>query len=247
MVTRILKAFFRYLEIEKGYSNISFYKLFHTPKFESPIIVLDEEKLKFLIWDLDFDQSLEPHLKSTKDVFVVGCTIGLRYSDLIALNGRNIERSGQSIYIVTTSKKTNTETRIKIPTYIHNIISTYQSRNSLLPVVSLNTFNYNLKQIGELAGWTYEVGKSRVYDGVRKEIKTNKGHNYRFCDLLSSHVMRKTAITTLLVLGMPEPLVRKISGHAPNSKEFYRYVKYSQSFFDQETDKVFDKLTVDLI
>ncbi len=54
--------------------------------------------------------------------------------------------------------------------------------------------------------------------------------------------MRRTAITTLLVLGMPEPLVRKISGHTANSKEFYKYVKYSESFLDEETDKAFDRL-----
>ncbi|MBK6987035.1 MAG: hypothetical protein IPH33_01655 [Bacteroidetes bacterium] len=50
--------------------------------------------------------------------------------------------------------------------------------------------------------------------------------------------MRRTAITTLLNLGMPEHMVRKISGHATGSKEFFRYVQYSQSFLDQETDKV---------
>jgi len=54
--------------------------------------------------------------------------------------------------------------------------------------------------------------------------------------------MRRTAITTLLILGMPEPLVRKISGHAANRKEFYKYVKYSESFLDGETDRVFSKL-----
>jgi integrase len=57
--------------------------------------------------------------------------------------------------------------------------------------------------------------------------------------MISSHTMRKTAITTLLNLGMPETLVRKISGHASNSMEFYRYVKYSDSFMDNETDKIF--------
>jgi len=46
----------------------------------------------------------------------------------------------------------------------------------------------------------------------------------------------------MLILGMPESLVRKVSGHAANSKEFYKYVNYSDSFFDQETDRVFEVL-----
>ena len=110
---------------------------------------------------------------------------------------------------------------------------------NLLPTISLNQFNKNLKDIGLIAGWTYEVGKERCRRGVRKEIKNN-GKTYRFCDLISSHIMRRTAITTLLIHGMPEPLVRKISGHAPGSKEFYKYVQYSESFLDKETDRVFD-------
>lgn len=74
-----------------------------------------------------------------------------------------------------------------------------------------------MKAIGHLAGWTNEIGKERSKRGVRKELK-NKGKTYRFCDLMSSHMMRRTAITTLLVNGMPEPLVRKISGHAPRQQ-----------------------------
>jgi hypothetical protein len=43
----------------------------------------------------------------------------------------------------------------------------------------------------------------------------------------------------MLSLGMPEQVVRKISGHAPGSKEFYRYVSWAQSYQDMETDKMF--------
>ena len=54
--------------------------------------------------------------------------------------------------------------------------------------------------------------------------------------------MRRTAITTMLCLGMPEHVVRKISGHSPMSKEFFRYVSLAQSYHDKETAIVFDKL-----
>ena len=54
--------------------------------------------------------------------------------------------------------------------------------------------------------------------------------------------MRRTAITTLLAMGMTETAVRKISGHAANSKEFYKYVELSQKFMNSETRKAFEKL-----
>jgi intergrase/recombinase len=64
----------------------------------------------------------------------------------------------------------------------------------------------------------------------------------RFCDVVSSHTMRRTAITTMLSLGVHEQLVRKISGHTPNSKEFYRYVSWSQTLQDRSTEEMFAKL-----
>lgn len=42
---------------------------------------------------------------------------------------------------------------------------------------------------------------------------------------------------------MPEQTVRKISGHAANSTEFYKYIAYNQTYLDAETDKVFNKLS----
>ena len=66
--------------------------------------------------------------------------------------------------------------------------------------------------------------------------------HYKLSDHITAHTMRRTAITMMLSMGMPEYMVREISGHAPNSKEFYRYVKHIQSFKDKETDRVFDEM-----
>ena len=70
----------------------------------------------------------------------------------------------------------------------------------------------------------------------------NKRTAYRFCDLVTTHTMRRTAITTMLSLGVPEQVVRKISGHSAMSKEFFRYVAFAQSYQDQETSRMFEKL-----
>jgi hypothetical protein len=40
---------------------------------------------------------------------------------------------------------------------------------------------------------------------------------------------------------MPEQLVRRISGHSSTSKEFFRYVKYSEELLDLELDKAHAK------
>lgn len=238
-----IKAFFKYLQLYRSIETGIYFKQLTVVKDEIPVVVLSPERVRFLIYDTNFYEKLSDSLQKSLDRFILGCTTGLRFSDLGLLRKSNIEKTEKGIYVVTRSKKTKTSTRVKLPEYALQIIDKYKNRQvTLLPKISLNQFNSNLKKIFEIAGWTEEIGKVRSKNGVSKVQKTHSGKQYRFCDLASSHIMRKTAITTMLMLGMPEPLVRKISGHAPNSKEFYKYVKYSQSFVDEHTDLVFDKL-----
>jgi integrase len=242
MLIKTLRTFYAYLNQVKGFVTGGFYKDFHAVKEEIPIIVLSQDYLRKLLSDEPFHERLSAEFQISKDIFVVGCTIGLRFSDIIKLTNKNWQLQGDNHYIVTKSQKTKTETRIKIPNHIVQILNKYKNnQKTLLPKVTLEKFNYNLKKIGELAGWTQIIGKERSKRGQLIEIK-KEGKSYRFCDLISSHMMRRTAITTLLTLGMPEQVVRKISGHKPNSTEFYKYVKFSESFQDDETDKAFSKL-----
>ena len=89
----------------------------------------------------------------------------------------------------------------------------------------------------------FELVKTRERRGKQVVVYKDKEKKIHFqlSDHITTHTMRRTAITNMLTLGMPEHLVRKISGHAPNSKEFFRYVELSQSFIDDETDKIFNR------
>lgn len=116
--------------------------------------------------------------------------------------------------------------------------------STLLPKVHLFNFNKYSRELIEKAGWTYWVDKTRTKRGVSKIIKKlNTKNRFRFCDLITSHTMRRTAITTYLALGMPEQLVRRISGHSQGSKEFFRYVRYSDEILDQEISRIHLKFT----
>lgn len=240
-----LKVFYKWLNQEEGIITGDFYKNFYVWKEEIPVIVLQPEQLNYLIYDDDFDAKLSNKLKRTKDIFVLGCTVALRVSDLLKLKKSNIETIGSVTYLRTLSKKTGTYTKIKLPPYAVDIIRRNKNRtqNIFRPIGASNLNKY-IKQLAEEAGWTYEYPKTRTRRG--KPIVQYKngvsGRNYRFCDLLSTHTMRRTAITTMLNLGVDEGNIRKISGHSPGSKEFYKYVKYSQSRVDDDLDIMYEKL-----
>ena len=242
---KLIRSFCNYLNKEKGIDTQQLQRQFYVVNEEIPIIALNPEQLNQLIYDKELEERLPLRLKVAKDVFVFGCTVGLRVSDLMALTQANLEKVYEDYYLKVQSKKTQTFTKVKLPDYaIEILIKHKRGKPKLLPTLHLYTFNRYFREIGEMAGWTYQVNKKRQKRGIGHELKTFvESKPYRFCDLLTTHTMRRTAITTLLNLGMPEHMVRKISGHAPGSKEFFRYVQYSQNFLDKEVDNVYSQLS----
>jgi integrase len=243
-VFKTIKTFFNYLINEKSLPVGNFHKQFVIPSEKLIPVVLEPYQLKYLITDLDFANSLPASLKRTKDIFVFGCTVGLRYSDLLKLKKQNIQYTLNGTYLVLRTHKTAAHVKIPLPYYISSIIEKYKRRSSvyILPQLANSNMNLQLKKVIERAGWTYHLPKIRNRKGNPLEIKSNTKRSFRFCDHITTHTMRRTAITTLLMMGVPETMVRKISGHAAGSKEFYKYVSIAQDYLNKEVINAFEKL-----
>lgn len=238
---KIIRTFFKYLEEEKNFYLRPYYTNFYVRKENVNIFTLTYERLHFLIHNREFEDSLTPGRRRIKDVFVFGCTVGLRISDIYDLKVINVKKIDTNYYLEKRSLKTKTHTKIKLPEYAVKIFKKYaRKRRSgyLFPKISVINFNKNLKQIGFEAGWTENVIKYREKMGIVKKSASTK----KFYEIMSSHMMRRTAISTMLILGMNENAVRSISGHSNNSAAFYRYVNYVQAYLDKEIDIVHNKL-----
>lgn len=247
LMVKCLRSFFNYLERDRIISVGSYHKQFYVPSEEIPIVALNQEQLNYIISDSAFNEIVKREgLEVIRDIFVLGCTVALRISDLLSLSRKNLIVTNNNYYLNVKSKKTGTHTSIKLPAYAIEIIKKYQKGNQskLLPSISKAWFNNQLKEMAQMIPNNFEMIKVRERRGkqivVYKDIRS-KTH-YKLSDHITTHTMRRTAITTMLSLGMPEHLVRQISGHAPNSKEFYRYVRLSQSIIDDETDRIFNKI-----
>ena len=248
LIIKCLKGFFNYLDKERNIPIGSYHRTFYVPVEEIPIVALNQEQLSFFIYNDAFDQSArENDLGKIKDIFVFGCTVALRVSDLLSLTVKNLVVRQDKYYINVKSQKTGTYTSIKLPDYAIDILNKYKRRGAnarLLPDISSAWFNKRLKELAALLPDDFEMVKTRERRG--KEVivykDPEKRQHYKLSDHISTHTMRRTAITNMLCLGMPEHLVRKISGHAAGSKEFFRYVQHSQSFIDEETDQFFERI-----
>jgi len=88
-----------YLKNEKLLYTGDFFKNFYVTKEEIPIITLTSEQLQFIIFDEKFRTSLPKSLLTSLDVFIIGCTVALRVSDIFNLYSKDIEKIGEYYYL----------------------------------------------------------------------------------------------------------------------------------------------------
>lgn len=241
-VYRIIRTFFRYLFINRALPVYPFYRSLKAPAEQFIPVVLTPDRLKRLVHDHEFVDSLRPSLRKVRDLFVIGSLAGLRYSDLMNLKRYHLKRLDNRTSLVLHTQKTGQEVSIPLPKPLLDILYSYKVKSGfLLPRISNTNFNVQVKKLIETAGWIEPIPKFGHRQGKVIEIKKN-GESFRFCDHVTAHTMRRTAITCLLMMGLEESLVRKISGHAPASKEFYKYVVLSQSYLDDKVRLAQQKL-----
>jgi integrase len=236
---KALKAVFNYLANARGLPVGNFQKDFAVQAWQAPPLVIMPQRLQWLINNETFQKSLPPCLEKVLDTMIIGCTVGLRFQDLMALRPSSLETIGGHAYLATHTSKTGTPVRIPLPPYAVSILHKYYRKTNkrLLPQLCNNQFNNQMKAIGKLAGWTEDTPKYRSVKGRQTEIKNKNGKTWKYYEHLSAHTMRRTAITTLLLMGVEESVVRTLSGHAPGSKEFYRYVAFVQGYLDKQVKR----------
>ena len=243
LLIRNWRAFYNYLNKDLHMYVGNYHLQFYVPKDEIPVVALSKSQLFSIMQDPEIDQKIKEHkLKDVRDIFVFGCTVALRYSDLKQLTKRHLQKKNDHYYLDVRATKTQIETRMLLPSYCTEIIDRYLKHGTyLLPQISLQHFNRKLKELATLLPENIQLDKVRERKGKviirQKDAKTRR--KLKLSDHVSSHTMRRTAISIMLESGMDEMLVRRISGHAPNSKEFYRYVRLAQHRLDAETTRVF--------
>ncbi|MBB1287300.1 tyrosine-type recombinase/integrase [Flavisolibacter sp. BT320] len=243
-VSKTLKAFFNYLIEEKHLPVGTFHQQFRVAHQTFTPLVLEPAKLRQLISDKAFEASLPHALQRTKDLFVFGCTVALRYSDLMSLRKKHLVEAPEGKYLLIHTKKTSTLVKLPLPDYLVQILKKYKGKTGgyLLPRLSSTNLNLQVKELCQKAGWNYLLPKVRYRRGKPVEIKNKERECLRFYEQVSTHTMRRTAITTLLIMGVPEQVVRRISGHTAHSKEFYRYVVVAQDYLNKHVLEAFEKL-----
>lgn len=180
--------------------------------------VLEEDvDAVYLSWEeissiYHLDLSKHQHLEKYRDLLVLGCLTGFRFSDYSTIKPDEI-RSGM-LYVT----QTKTLTTVVVP--LRNdaktiLIDKYKMQ---MPQVSNANFNEYIKEVCKLAGITDQV---KITHKRGNKITEEVRPKYAW---ITSHTCRRSFCTNEYLAGTPTDLIMTISGHK-TEKAFRRYIK----------------------
>lgn len=208
-VVRLLKGFVNYQVAKDATPSIDM-KNFKVVEEETDAIYLNERELA-AIYNLDLSDDKE--LEEIRDVFIVGCYTGLRYSNLSTLNAEHIDHVNGNINIK--QRKEHKAVVIPMIDYVPDILKKYSYG---LPKVHSNKFNERVKELGQ------KIKLNQKVEIVRKKGNQRVTEISKKSELISSHTCRRSFCTNMYLSGFPAEELMKISGHK-SPAAFMRYIK----------------------
>jgi integrase len=200
--------------VEDRYTFVPFLgKRFKAKTEQTESVYLSSSELKEIEL-LDLTQN--SRLDKVRDLFLVGCWTGLRFSDFSNIQAKNI--SEQFLKIKT--QKTGREVIIPLHPVVKTIIQKYHglTNNSLPPSLSNQKMNEYIKEVAELAGINEVITQSYTKAGKSRTKSTLKH------DLITCHTARRSFASNAYTLNIPTITIMAVTGHSTESS-FMKYIK----------------------
>lgn len=199
--------------LELGYTNntIFTHRKFRSASAETDAIYLTEKEIEEL---RKLDLSDKKKLERVRDLFIVGCYTGLRYSDLSKLAFAKVDDD----ILEVTQTKTGDRVHIPLRIEVKEMVAKYDGE--FPEAISNQKFNDYLKDVcRECELLKKEVSIKTFVAGKRETLTKPK---YFF---VKSHTARRSFATNeYLARDLQTAEIRAITGHKTD-KSFYKYIR----------------------
>lgn len=209
-----IKTFLKY-SYSKGLHTNTIYlnEDFIAMREDNNHIYLTEDELNKIY---EVDLSDKPRLNSVRDLFILACYTGLRYSDFSKLKKTDFVKDGSYYILNVKTQKTRKDVSIPLKRCVIEIMNKYDW--SLPTAISNQKMNDYLKEIGKLADIKSEFEMSKTYKNEKFGVIKPK---YEF---ITCHTARRSLATNMYLNGFAESDIMSITGHK-DPKVFRNYIK----------------------
>ncbi len=178
--------------------------------YGDPIYITVEERNKLFNAMINNNR-----LTQVRDIFIFQCLTGARVGDMSKWTTANIQNNVLS-YIAGKTKENKPKTlTVPLSAKAIEILTRYNMPDGrLLPFISDQKYNDYLKELFDFVGLTRTV--------TRQHPTTREPENVRLCDIVSSHMARRTFVGGLFGK-VDSSIISAMSGHVEGSKAFARY------------------------
>lgn len=217
-----VKAFMNHA-LDKGYTDNRAHqsRKFNKPEETAETIYLNDDELKTLY---EKDLTDNKKLDRVRDLFLIGCYTGLRFSDLTQLTPDKFIKNGTQLRVKTI--KTGEMVVIPLHWIVKEILKKY---NGTTPrPISNQKMNVYLKELGETAELNEKIILNRTKGGLSYDQTKEK------YTLITVHTARRSFATNMYLAEVPTISIMKITGHKTDTA-FMKYIKITQ---EQNADKL---------
>jgi len=176
---------------------------------QSESIYLDIEELDKIA---GLDLTAKPKLDRVRDLFLVGCWTGLRFSDWNKVRPENIKNN----LITLIQGKTGQLVVIPIHSTVKTVLDKYDG--NLPKPISNQKFNDYLKEVARLADFKEGITKHITRAGKTETIFKRKW------ELVTTHTARRSFATNAYNMGIQSITIMAITGHRTETA-FLKYIK----------------------
>ncbi len=194
----LLKTFL-YWALNKKYTfNNEFINFKKPPKFQTDEIALNMEQVT-KIYEHDFSQN--KRLERVRDLFVVGCTTGMRFGNYSRISKNDIQ---DDFIRVTDLKSKSKKLAIPLNSISKEILEKYDYD---LPKITNQKMNKYIKEVFQELEFDDEIKKTMKYGDELVENSTE------FWKRISSHTARRSFITIMKNQRVPDKVIMSFTGH----------------------------------
>lgn len=195
---------------------------------QKPITVLEPEFVREFLSDTPKYNSFCKKYMMMWEVCAIMMATSLRISDVVSLGVSNFVIRDGAAFLNKKNIKTGAYTTVPLPGSLSRILFCNIQNGYVLTPSSITPSPMSIRRLIRpfFENYTYMHKVVVCADGVVK----------KYYEVVHPHMLRRTAITSMLVGGVSREHVMFASGHRPGSRSFERYVGFVESAYRSEIE-----------